>query len=148
MYRKGNTHRKISESGNKIIDMAMYNKITKPAIKKGADIRIAEKDMLERLNKQEASAVTYGDIIIFRPDATVSDVLEEVYHFEQNRKGLNSQYDSKQRMILNEIDAKQYLLSVIDKYRIPPEETELTRKQLASYKRQMEDMKERGEWYD
>lgn len=148
MYRKGNTHRKISESGNKIIDMAMYNKITKPAIKKGADIRIAEKDMLERLNKQEASAVTYGDIIIFRPDATVSDVLEEVYHFEQNRKGLNSQYDSKQRMILNEIDAKQYLLSVIDKYRIPPEETELTRKQLASYKKQMEDMKERGEWYD
>ncbi len=148
MYRKGSTHRKISESGSKIIDMATYHLITNPAIKKGADIRIAKDDVLKRLKEQEATAVTYGDVIYFREDATVSDVLEEVYHFEQNRKGMNSQYDFKQRMILNEIDAKQYLLLVTDKYHIPPEETELTRAQLASYRKQMEDMKERGEWSD
>ena len=148
MYRKGSTHRKISESGSKIIDMATYHSITNPAIKKGADIRIAKDDVLKRLKEQEATAVTYGDVIYFREDATVSDVLEEVYHFEQNRKGMNSQYDFKQRMILNEIDAKQYLLSVTDKYHIPPEETELTRAQLAFYRKQMEDMKERGEWSD
>ena len=148
MYRKGSTQRKISESGSKIIDMPTYHLITNPAIKKGADIRIAKDDVLKRLKEQEATAVTYGDVIYFREDATVSDVLEEVHHFEQNRKGMNSQYDFKQRMILNEIDAKQYLLSVIDKYHIPPEETELTRAQLASYRKQMKDMKERGEWSD
>ena len=98
------------------------------------------------MQKENATAVTIGDVIYFRPDATVSDVLEEVYHFEQNRKGLNSEYSSKQRTILNEIDAKEYLLSVKDKYRIPEEEIELTEIQLESYKKQMEKMKERGEW--
>ena len=146
MYRKGKTHRKISQSGNQIISMATYNLITKPAIKNGADIRIADDEWLEHLQSENATAVTIGDVIYFRDDVTVSDVLEEVYHFEQNRKGLNSEYSPKQRTILNEIDAKEYLLSVKDKYRIPEEEVELTERQLESYKKQMEEMKERGEW--
>ena len=98
--------------------------------------------------KNNASAVTYGDIIFFREDATVSDVLEEVWHFYQNKKGLNSQYAPRQRIILNEIDAKEYLLSVARKYNIPKEEIELTKKHLQSYTNEMETLKERGEWID
>ena len=82
------------------------------------------------------------------PDATVSDVLEETYHFLQNRRGTNRQYSNLQRTILNEIDAKEYLLSMTEKYKIPVEEVELTRHQLANYKNQMEQLKKRGEWHD
>jgi len=149
MYRrKGATHRKQSTSGSHIIDKATYHKITNPAIKRGADIRIADKEWADHLKDENATAVTIGKTIIFRSDATVSDVLEEVYHFRQNQKGLNNNYDAKQRTILNEIDAKEYLLSVADRYQIPEEELRLTKEQLKSYKREMEDMKKRGEWND
>ena len=43
----------------------------------------------------------------------------------------------KIRAVLNEIDAKKYLLSVADKYSIPRNETELTKKQLESYEKQL-----------
>lgn len=148
MYRKKGTHRRISDSGSQIIDKATYHRITNPAIRRGADIRIADGEWLEHLNKQEATAVTIGEIIIFRPDATVSDVLEEVYHFYQNKIGLNNQYGNLQRTILNEIDAKQYLLTMTEKYHIPSKEVELTKQQLESYQRQMNELKERGEWID
>lgn len=147
MYRKGSTHRKASSFGNQIIDEATYHKIINPAIKAGADIRIAEGEYLEHIREQ-GTAVTIGDVIFFTPERTVSDVLEEVHHFYQNKKGLNNQYDRKQREILNEIDAKEYLLRMTDKYNIPLEEVEETRQHLESYKRQMQDMKERGEWID
>ena len=35
-----------------------------------------------------------------------------------------------------------------EKYRIPNNEVELTKSQLESYKKQMQEMKERNEWYD
>ena len=100
------------------------------------------------MNKQNASAVTYGNIIFFKKDATVSDVLEEVHHFYQNKTGLNIKYRAKQRIILNEIDAKEYVLSMSDKYNIPKEEIELTKNQLKNYINEMNKMKERSEWID
>ena len=145
-YRKGKTHRKISDEGRQIIDKPTYHKIVDPAIKRGADIRIADGEWLEHLNKEGARAVTVGPVIYFRPDATVSDVLEEVHHFYQNRNGLNSQYGNKQRQILNEIDAKRYLLSLTEKYHIPPDEVAETDYWLNKYLNDMEEMKRRGEW--
>ena len=79
-------------------------------------------------------------------DATVSDVLEEIHHFYQNKRGLNAQYNFRQRSILNEIDAKEYLLRVAEKYHIPEDEIELTKKQPVSYTKEKEMLKERGEW--
>ena len=145
-YRKGKTHRKISDEGRQIIDKPTYHKIVDPAIKRGADIRIADGEWLEHLNQEGARAVTVGPVIYFRPDATVSDVLEEVHHFYQNRNGLNSQYGNKQRQILNEIDAKRYLLSLTEKYHIPPDEVAETDYWLNKYLNDMEEMKRRGEW--
>ena len=146
MYRKGSTHRKTSLDGHKIIDKATYHKITKPAIKKGADIRIADKEWTRHLEEQNATAVTIGDIIIFREDATVSDVLEETYHFMQNKIGLHAECPERERVLLNEIDAKKYVLSMSEKYHVPAEEIALTKKQLESYQREMDELIKRGEW--
>ena len=148
MFRKGSTHRRLSENNNFIIDKPTYYKITNPVIKQGADIRIANNEWLQRLKNKNASALTIGDVIFFREDATVSDVLEETYHFLQNKKGLNSQYNNKQRTILNEIDAKEYLLSMTERYHIPEAEVDLTRRQLAYYRKQMKELQERNEWND
>lgn len=146
MYRKGHPHRYLAEDGFQIIDKATYHKIVNPAKKRGADIRIATGEWLDHLNKERARAVTVGVVIYFRPDATVSDVLEEVHHFYQNKKGLNDEYSPKQRTIMNEIDAKQFVLSQTQKYNIPQNEVEQTKAQLSSYILQMKKMKEEGNW--
>ena len=148
MYRKLGTHRRKSADGKYIIDKPTYNKITRKAVKHGADIVIADEEGQRHLQKMGASALTMNDMILIRPDATLSDVLEETYHFMQNISGLNDQYEFQQRTILNEIDAKEYLLRMTDKYKIPANEVEVTKRQLASYKAQMEDLKKRGEWHD
>ena len=130
------THRKISTLGSKIIDKTSYNKITEKAIKNGANIRIADEEWLRHLEKNQASAVTIGDTIIFRPDATISDVLEETYHFMQNKNGVNNDKGEPLRTILNEIEAKEYLISDSKKYKIPADEMQLTERQLETYKQQ------------
>lgn len=144
--RKGKTHRKAAEDGHQIIDKALYYKITKPAIAKGADIRIADGEWLEHMQKNHARAITIGETIYFRQDATVSDVLEEVYHFYQNLNGTNGQYGNAQRIIMNEIEAKQYLLTLTDTYHIPQNEVDETVTGLAEYIKIRDEMIERGEW--
>ena len=47
-------------------------------------------------------------------------------------------------VILREIDAQNYLLSVAEKYKIPAEETAETLANLEEYKRQLEEIKGRG----
>ena len=150
MYRrKGYTHRKTAGNGGKVIDKALYNRLTKPAIKAGADIRFANEQWRKHLQKENASAVTIGNIIIFdEKNVTVSDVLEELRHFYQNKKGMNNHLNAKERTILNEIDAKLHLLSSAKKYKIPLEEVELTKRQLASYEKEMEELKKAGEWHE
>lgn len=144
------THRKTSTDGREIINQATYNKVTKSVIKKGGEIITAsdDNDWLRYLNERGATAVTIGDSIILRTDATTTEVLEEVFHFNQNREGLNSQYPTIQRMIMNEIEAQEYLISVADKYKIPQAEREETKALLESYKKQRETLKQAGEWYD
>ena len=51
-------------------------------------------------------------------------------------------------MILNEIDAQIYLLSVADRYKILLSEVEEIRGILESYEMQMEKLKKAGEWDD
>ena len=85
-----------------------------------------------------ASAATVADVLIFSKDVCISDVLEETYHFEQNLSKLNTDKSEPLRNILNEIDAKEYLLKNVQKYKIPRTETEITQKQLEAYKKQLE----------
>lgn len=131
------THRRTADSGREIINQATYHKLTNPVLQKGGTIitATADNDWMRYLDDRGATAVTIGDTIIFRADATTTEVLEEVYHFNQNRAGLNNQYSAIQRMIMNEIDAHEYLISVADKYKIPQAESEGTKALLESYKK-------------
>lgn len=135
MYRKSG----FTENEPHYISQRRLEQLTIPARKKGAVIYIDEPWFNERMADENASAVTYGSVIAFRKNITISDVLEELYHFEQNLKGLNDDKDSTLRTILNEIDAKEYLLRVAKKYKIPRQETELTSIQLQGYRKQLEE---------
>lgn len=103
----------------------------------GAIIVRGTSEAEEHLKRVGASAAIIGDAIIFGKNVTISDVLEETYHFEQNLAGLNDDKEAQLRSILNEIDAKEYILRVAKQYHIPRAEIELTEKQLESYRREL-----------
>jgi len=75
---------------------------------------------------------------MFRADVCVSEVLEEAFHFKQNLNHINDDKETNLRSILNEIEAKLYLISVKDKYKIPRKETEITQYQLEMYNQQLQ----------
>lgn len=117
-----------------------FSELIIEAKKSGAEIIRNDPWFNERLKENNASAATYGDILVFGENATISDVLEETYHFKQNLKKLNDDKPHELRIILNEIDAKEYLINNAYKFKIPRIETELTQKQLESYKELLEEM--------
>ena len=91
-----------------------------------------------------AAASNIGEILMFRKDVCISEVLEETHHFEQNLMKLNSEKGEPLRTILNEIDAKRHILENAGKYKVPRNEIELTEKQLKSYEGQLKTYKEQG----
>lgn len=126
--------RKIGAQGQEIIDKPTYSRLTRTFLNDGGVI-IRGADAahhLERLGAY-ASYMTGGKIAFIRDDATVSDVLEEMYHAEQDRKKMFSDYPDREMMLRREIDAQRYLLSMAEKYKIPIEETNITRENLAKY---------------
>ncbi len=50
--------------------------------------------------------------------------------------------------MMNGTNAKEYLLSITNKYRAPKEEVELTKNQLKAYIIEKQKLQERGEWND
>jgi hypothetical protein len=143
-------HRRTSDAGREIINKATYNKLINPVVKKGGKVitATADNDWVRYLGERGATAATIGDTIVLRSDATTTEVLEEVYHFYQNRSGLNVQYSAVQRMVMNEIAAQEYLMSVAEKYNIPQSEREETKALLESYIKQKEELIKAGEWDD
>lgn len=144
------THRRVTADGREIINKATYSKLVNPVIKKGGKVITAsvDNDWIRYLGERGATAVTIGDTIVLRPDATTTEVLEEVYHFYQNRSGLNAQYSAVQRMVMNEIAAQKYLMSIAERYKIPQSEREETKALLESYIKQKEELIKAGEWDD
>lgn len=137
LYRKGNTHRK-KKDGIEIIDEATYNKLIRNVKRNGGTVIRGSAEVNEHLAKNGSTASCIGKVILFSENATISDVLEETYHFTQNVKKMNSNKPLKERLLLNEIDAQNYLLSVADKYNIPESELAVTRKNLEDYKKILE----------
>lgn len=135
MYRKSDE----KDQNNKYISVQRINQLTVEARINGAQIIINEPWFNKRLKENNASAVTYGNIIVFGEKVTVSDVLEECHHFFQNKNNMNGNIPEPLRTYLNEIDAKEYLLRSAAKYKIPRNETELTQKQLISYRQKRDE---------
>ena len=120
-----------------------YNRLIIPLKKMGVTImRGADIDRLLDLKGAEGDTLD-ENTVLFKQKVSISAILEETRHVKQNRQGLNNDKDVRLRGVLNEIDAKEYLLSVADKYKIPREETEATKIQLEMYKDVLKELEEK-----
>ena len=128
----------------KAISQERFDSLTIEARKKGATILRGTADVERHLDEQNAAASTIGDILLFRKDACISEVLEETRHYMQNLEKMNNDKDARLRTILNEIDAKTYVIENAEKYHVPRNEVEHTKNQLDSYKRELEQYKKGG----
>lgn len=140
MFRKGYAHRRIGSNGQQIIDKPTYNKLTKDFRKNGGII-IRGKRAEEHLSKRGAYASYLPSLnaAVISDEATVSDVLEEMYHAQQDRTNAFGKSVTDEVMVKREIDAQKYLLSVSKKYNIPDEETAVTKKNLEYYENQFKE---------
>ena len=132
--------RKTGEQGQEIIDKPTYNKLTKDFLKHGGLI-IRGEEAVKHLEKQGAYASYFmgGNFAFIRDDATVSDVLEEMYHALQDRKNMFAEYSQEEMLIRREIDAQKYLISVAERYKIPIGETNVTKQNLANYEERLKE---------
>ena len=131
----------VPELPYKPVSEERYNQLIIPLKKMGVTIMRGE-EVERHLDFMNAEASNFGtDIVFFRKDISVSAILEETHHIRQNRRGMNDDKEIGLRSILNEIDAKEYLLRVAKDYGIPREEIEITKKQLAQYE---EELRKRG----
>ena len=133
MFKKANDAR----AGFKFISDSHFNALTIEARKNGAVILRGTPEIEAHLEKMDASASTIGNILLFKKDVCISEVLEETYHYKQNIEGLNNDKENRLRTILNEIDAKKYILDNAVRHKVPRNEVELIRKQLESYMREL-----------
>ena len=155
MYREINTPRVMQpkprenyrlttpESPYKPVSEERYQQLIIPLKKMGVTIH-RDEEAERLLNLREAAGDTIGTHdVYFRKEVSISAILEETHHIRQNRRGMNDDKEIGLRSILNEIDAKEYLLRIADKYGIPREEIEETKIQLQMYKKALKAYKER-----
>lgn len=132
---KAEMFRKETEINRNIkpISEKRFNELTVEARKNGANILRGTEEVEEHLNSRKAHASTVGDTILFRKEVSVSEVLEETYHFMQIKNGTNGNLPEPEKTYVNEIEAQKYLIKNATKYKIPRSETEETQKALENY---------------
>jgi hypothetical protein len=130
----------------KPVSERVFNDLTIEAKKNGAEVIRCEygDSLYKHLEENNATASCIGDVLIFRPDATISEVLEETYHFQQNRKEMNADKDVILRTILNEIDVKKFILRNAKKYGVPRAEIEEITAHLEQYTKELEEYYKKG----
>ena len=123
------------------ISQKRFDELTIEAKKNGAKIIKCDYDdeIFKHLEESGATAACIGDTLLFRPDATISEVLEETHHFMQNISGLNDDKPALLRTILNEIEAKQFIINNAKRYNVPRAEIEETMRHLEIYKKQLKE---------
>lgn len=136
-FLKNNIQKRSGERKNAIpVDEETYKKLTKDFLDRGGIIK-RDEETARHLKQMNAGAAYLDDfdVILFYPEPTISETLEETYHAYQNHIGLFSEYEYEERRIRREIDAQKYLLSMSKKYKIPLEEIKTTKDNLRDYKR-------------
>ena len=116
----------------KVVNDALYNS-QKNYVERHGGVVKRDAEAEEHLDKLGAGASSLDDAVLLRPDASTSEVLEEVFHFKQNLRGDYSDAPVDEMVARREIDAQKFLLSVAERYNIPRSETELTKRNLARY---------------
>lgn len=135
LTRRKPTESEIKRAKVKPVNDALHNSQKNYVERHGGMVMRGGEDVEHWLDLRHADALTYGDIIMLHEDANTSEVLEEVYHFQQDRRGDYSEYEDGIRKLLRERDAQRYLLSVAERYNIPKEETRQTERALEDYLR-------------
>jgi SPP1 gp7 family putative phage head morphogenesis protein len=133
-----------AREGFKFISDERFNNLTIEAVKKGAVILRGTPEIERHLDAMGASASTLGDALLFRSDVCVSEVLEETFHYMQNISGTNDDKGEPLRTLLNEIEAKEYILANANKYKVPRNELDLIEKQLEGYREQLAEYEKDG----
>ena len=85
---------------------------------------------------------------MFSKNVCVTEVLEETRHFVQNKQHMNDDKESKLRTILNEIEAKTFIIENAKKYGVPRNELEHIQRQLASYEKELVNYEEEHDGED
>ncbi len=119
-----------NRTGYHFISDERFNSLTIGIRKQGAVVLRGGEEVERHLDMFDAGASSVGDILYFREQVTITEVLEEIRHFEQNKQGLNNEKNHIIRTLLNEIDAKESIIRDAKKYQIPREEIEETKQQL------------------
>lgn len=141
MYR--HTSRK---DGIEPISKQRLDELTIPLKNLGISVLYGDEWVEQHLAQNNAEASTLGtDIVLFSKKVSLSGVLEERYHVMQNLRGINDNKEARLRELLNEIDAKKYLLRVEKQYQILRLETELTKKQLEQYRKAIQEYRKSAE---
>ncbi len=134
--KKGETHRRIGSRGLQVVDKPTYNKLTEDFIKHDGII-IRGADAEKHLKDNYASYLPSLNAAFIRDDATVSEVLEEMYHAKQDRSKMFGEVLTTEVHLRREIDAQKYLLSVTEKFKIPKEEVAVTKANLEYYENEL-----------
>ncbi len=125
-----------------------FNQLTIEAKKAGAFIIRGTEKIEAHLASQDATASTLGSTLMFSKNVCVTEVLEETRHFVQNRQHMNDDKESKLRTILNEIEAKTFIIENAKKYGVPRNELEHIQRQLASYEKELANYEEEHDGED
>ena len=128
-----------SRKGFKFISEEKFDSLTIEARKNGAVILRGTDEVERHLDEMDANAASIGDVLLFRKDVCISEVIEETFHFKQHINKVNDDKEEPLRSILNEISAKEYIIENAKKLKIPRNEIELVEKQLESYKKQLDE---------
>lgn len=125
----------------RVVNDALYNS-QKNYVERHGGVVKRDAEAEEHLDKLGAGASSLDDAVLLRPDASTSEVLEEVFHFKQNLRGDYSDAPVDEMVARREIDAQKFLLSVAERYNIPISETELTKRNLARYESDLREILE------
>ena len=123
----------------KPVNEALYSSQKNYVERHGGLVLRGGEDVERWLDLRHADALIYGDTVMLHENANTSEVLEEVYHFQQEQRGDYAEYEDGIRNLLRERDAQRYLLSVAERYNIPKDETRQTERALEEYLRQLKE---------
>ena len=125
----------------RVVNDALYNS-QKNYVERHGGVVKRDAEAEEHLDKLGAGASSLDDAVLLRPDASTSEVLEEVFHFKQNLRGDYSDAPVDEMVARRETDAQKFLLSVAERSNIPILETELTKRNLARYESDLREILE------
>ncbi|OFK24996.1 hypothetical protein [Olsenella sp. HMSC062G07] len=139
LTRRKPTERELRRANIKPVNESLYNAKKNYVERHGGVVMRGGEDVERHLDVVGADASHLPGIIMLRERPTTSDVLEEVFHFQQEERGDYNEYGAEVRRLLRERDAQKHLIGVAERYNIPESETRQTELALEYYLRKLKE---------